>query len=258
MKEKIKKIFVINLVVYFFKLIYALLRFPFLRQDKGLRYYKNKHNGERCFIVATGPSLTIEDLELLKDEYTFSMNSIINSFSKTNWRPTYYVISDKIPYKNCRKNINRHDFEQIFFSKRIKHSQIPHIRLEYNNIPRAISQMKRNYANGIKPSANLDRYFNDSQTVVFMIIQLAMYMGFKKIYLIGQDCNFSKDKQHSLIANPNYKRRIPSDVGENLIQCFETYKNNIKNVEIYNCTRGGNLNVFPRINLEVVLGNTEK
>ena len=28
-----------------------------------LRNIKNIHQGERCFIVATGPSLTIEDIE---------------------------------------------------------------------------------------------------------------------------------------------------------------------------------------------------
>ena len=41
-----------------------------------LKMYKDIHKGERCFIIATGPSLTMEDLEALKSEYTFGMNSI--------------------------------------------------------------------------------------------------------------------------------------------------------------------------------------
>src|SRR5690625_3210612 len=48
-----------------------------------LRYLKNKHKGEKCFIVATGPSLTIEDLEKLQNEITFSMNSICFAFDET-------------------------------------------------------------------------------------------------------------------------------------------------------------------------------
>ena len=40
-----------------------------------LRQFKNKHIGQRCFIVATGPSLTIEDVSKLKNEICWSMNS---------------------------------------------------------------------------------------------------------------------------------------------------------------------------------------
>ena len=38
------------------------------RQFSRLKEFENKYNGERCFIIATGPSLTIDDLEKLKDE----------------------------------------------------------------------------------------------------------------------------------------------------------------------------------------------
>ena len=31
---------------------------------------KNKYKGQRCFIIATGPSLTVEDVERLNDERT--------------------------------------------------------------------------------------------------------------------------------------------------------------------------------------------
>lgn len=55
-----------------------------------IKKYKDIHQRERCFIVATGPSLTLSDLEVLKNEYTFGMNSIVKLFDKTDWRPTYY------------------------------------------------------------------------------------------------------------------------------------------------------------------------
>ena len=53
-------------------------------RDKGLKKFpefdyllnwKDSHKGERCFIVATVPSLTIEDLNLIKNEFSLSMNS---------------------------------------------------------------------------------------------------------------------------------------------------------------------------------------
>ena len=48
---------------------------------------KNTHVGERCFVVATGPSLTFEDLNALKDEFCFGMNSCVLALDKTEWTP---------------------------------------------------------------------------------------------------------------------------------------------------------------------------
>ena len=43
---------------------------------KKLRKYKDIHKGDRCFIVANGPSLKKMDLSLLESEYTIGMNRI--------------------------------------------------------------------------------------------------------------------------------------------------------------------------------------
>ena len=47
------------------------------------------------------------------------------------------------------------------------------------------------------------------QTVTYSMIQFAAYMGFKEIYLIGVDCNYSKD--NSTISADSYfdKRLFP-------------------------------------------------
>ncbi len=60
-----------------------------------LKGYKNIHSGERCFVIGNGPSLTPEDLDKLKNEYSFASNHIYKIFDRTNWRPTYYVSVDK-------------------------------------------------------------------------------------------------------------------------------------------------------------------
>ena len=58
--------------------------------------YKNKYNGERCFIIGNGPSLTVHDLEKLESEYTFATNRIYHVYAKTDWRPSFYCIQDFI------------------------------------------------------------------------------------------------------------------------------------------------------------------
>ena len=52
-----------------------------------IKSMKNTHVGERCFVVATGPSLTFEDLNALKDEFCFGMNSCVLALDKTEWTP---------------------------------------------------------------------------------------------------------------------------------------------------------------------------
>lgn len=59
-----------------------------------LKTLKGIHAGKRCFIIGNGPSLCAEDLDKLKDEYTFAANRIYEIFYLTEWRPTYYFVVD--------------------------------------------------------------------------------------------------------------------------------------------------------------------
>ena len=55
-----------------------------------VKKFKNKHLGERCFIVGNGPSLKNTKLDLIKNEFSFAMNRISMIFDFTEWRPSYY------------------------------------------------------------------------------------------------------------------------------------------------------------------------
>ena len=62
-----------------------------------LRPYRNRHRGQKCVIVGNGPSLRAEDLSALYRLKipTFGCNRIHLIFPQTEWRPTYYFISDE-------------------------------------------------------------------------------------------------------------------------------------------------------------------
>ena len=57
------------------------------KYENKLSVFKNIHKNKRMFIIATGPSLKIRDLEKLKqkNELSMSMNGIYHIFSKTTW-----------------------------------------------------------------------------------------------------------------------------------------------------------------------------
>ncbi len=73
-----------------------------------IQKYKNFYDGQRCFIIGNGPSLTIKDLEKLKafGEISIASNSIYNLFPSTDWRPTIYTVHDFQEIKKTREKIS--------------------------------------------------------------------------------------------------------------------------------------------------------
>ena len=84
------------------------------RRFMKLKSYKNKYRGKRCFIVCTGPSLTIEDLEMLGDEYVFGMNSICLIHDRTKWKPDFYGIQDVAVYEKLKESVLSSDNGVVF------------------------------------------------------------------------------------------------------------------------------------------------
>jgi len=68
--------------------------------SKDLRQFKDRHTGERCFIIGGGPSLLKLDLEPLKNEITFGVNSIFLIFDLLHFQPNYYVVEDWLVYED--------------------------------------------------------------------------------------------------------------------------------------------------------------
>ena len=60
-----------------------------------MKQFKDLYQGKRCFIIGNGPSLKADDLDCLKNEYTFAANRIYEILDKTDWRPWAYVVVDK-------------------------------------------------------------------------------------------------------------------------------------------------------------------
>jgi hypothetical protein len=235
------------------------LKRPFLRQNKEFLALKETHKNQRCFIVALGPSLTLDDLNKLQNEVTFSMNSILRSFDKTKWRPTYYAITDSRIIDQF-KDDPRIDQIPIFFTssisfpKRYRQNQIIYTS---SNASQMRCVARGNFKNGIHISKRLGPYINDAPTSVQALIQIAIFMGFSKIYLIGQDCNYGGVNAHSILTGASSNASPASSVEQSMLDTFSTFKHDAekRGVQIINCTRGGMLEIYERQNLDEVLAN---
>ena len=220
-----------------------------------LSSFKDIYAGQRCFIVATGPSLKMKDLNTLKNnnEKCFSMNGIFWAFDKTDWRPDYYCISDHNGLFSWLNEIISMNVKEKFISDL---SWIPELldgKNEYHKW-----HLKSEWLKGSKPKFNVDithgLYW--ARTVVCDIcIPLAMYMGFKEIYLLGTDCtNDNNPAKRHFVANYNKGKLSKSQhmwVDEILLsyQAAKEYADT-HGIKIYNATRGGALEIFPRVDFD--------
>jgi hypothetical protein len=237
----------------------ALHGLPITENDRKLAALKDKHKGKRCFVIGNGPSLQISDLDRLKEEITFASNKIYLAFDQTDWRPTYYTVEDPIVAENNTEKINSlKGFIKILNSglKQILNSD--RSTLYINVIVEPLSD---------DPSFSINPFKGSycGQSVLYMDIQLAFFMGFSEIYLIGVDFNFhlpataTKSKE-ILISNgeinhfhPDYRNPGETWYTPNLTyqkKGFEKAKVVLDrhNVKIFNATRGGKLEVFQRVN----------
>lgn len=236
-----------------------------------LKSLKDKYKGKRCFIVATGPSLRIEDVEKLKNEITFSVNSIFLIFDKTEWRSTYYLCLDERHLDNMiskyGNEINNVCKELKFFNS---NSRSRATKAGLINKSAFLNISSINELRYLTDATKDPFYFRtdaskgiyNSGTVTNSAIIMAMYMGFKDIYLIGTDCNYRTKIKHvgqdwnDLDMDINEQELIELRMrnGFNEIaKCAKKYEANI-----YNATRGGMLESFPRVDFDSLFAEDNK
>jgi hypothetical protein len=200
--------------------------------------------------------LTIEDLEKLKNEDCFSMNSIVLLFDKTDWRPTYYGIQDPFVYEKIKQNVDEASIKYKLFGHRLSKYKLPKNSyvFPHNLLNHKIPHRPYNS----KFSNDIYSEVYDGYSITYSLVQIAVYMGYKEIYLIGADTNYKKGKQHIVehgVVDANY-----SDAGNKMIEAYKVAKKfaDENQIEIYNATRGGMLEVFPRVDLDELLDLRKK
>jgi len=140
--------------------------------------FHNRHLGQRCFLLGSGPSLASMDLSGLKSEITFSCNRGYLLFEKLGFPTTYWALEDLLDYEQWGKG-----FEEFVGSIKFVADDIP-FKGEYCKTPFVRDLACEKYS--IEPPF----YFGG--TVMYMMLQLAAYMGCSSAYLLGNDFKWNK------------------------------------------------------------------
>ena len=157
-----------------------------------IRKYAGLHKGERCFIIGNGPSLNKIDLTKLKNEFTFGVNSIF--LKKSELVPKYYVVEDYHVAHDNADAIEELKGPAKFIPRNYKHWIKPGDDINYYN-------MNTGYYQEYSPNYKIPRFSMDfskraycGQSVTMICLQLAFYMGFETVYLIGMDFDYTIPK----------------------------------------------------------------
>ena len=233
-----------------------------------IQKYKNFYDGQRCFIIGNGPSLTIKDLEKLKEfgEISIASNSIYNLFPNTEWRPTIYTVHDFQEIKKTREKISAVKTEL----KIVAMSASGRIYDVDEAILLRLIEPKR----GGYFSDDISKCVYDGGTVTYVSLQCAVYMGFKEIILLGVDHSFAREqtKDGKMIINNKIKNHFqnyqtddfwgngqkdeeavvfPLDFATDAFITARHYADE-HGVRILNATRGGKLEVFERVDFDTL------
>lgn len=227
-----------------------------------LKKFHDLHKGEDCFIIGNGPSLNKMDLSLLNDYYTIGLNKIFLLFERTGLKIDYHVCINRFVIRQCSQDFLKMECPS-FISYKYRNKM-----LRGNDKIYFVGDIHSRW----KFFEDITTGISQGSTVTYAAMQIAFYMGFKRVFLIGVDHNFARtgtphkvetlkgdDKNH---FDPEYfkgmKWQLPDLAGsEKAYRLAKTHfeKNNRF---IFDATVDGKLNVFPKIKFEEALKIAKK
>lgn len=236
---------------------------------------QNTHVGETCFVIGNGPSLQAADLDMLKRNHIFCLASkgIYTIFDQTDWRPDVWGVSDLDYLRVKQDDINRlYGFPKLVCAQAyIKNGILIRDAIYYPFI-----QAERTPAFF---NQDIQKGVHFYGTITGKLINIAVYMGFKEIYLLGCDhtCPIRTDENGRKVLDTSKPLHFSNDYYENEEQQQKVYQNitdlessmkyvtdsfrgikyacDLLGVKIFNATRGGELEVFPRVDMDAYLAD---
>jgi len=222
-------------------------------------------------IMGNGPSLKDVDFDMLEGFDTFGLNSAYRAYPRLNWWPTYHGCFDYRVTDNHKDKfidlINSGKIKKHFYIRNLSDKEnFQHVNLlpfgSTNRMNNKIEDFKNFHDNG-NSGANAS--------------SVGVCLGYKKIILVGVDCNYvefvdgsKKDGPGGLVMektpnkNPNYwfddyqqkgdEYNVPAGLSFHMPTWnLFAYRAAHANIEVVNCSHITTLRGFKRMTLKEAL-----
>jgi len=226
-----------------------------------IRQFADRHRGQRCVIIGNGPSLNKMDLSFLNSEISFGLNRIYLLTEEQGFNVTYQVCVNALVLEQFGHEIQRMPCPKFISLSGYSHVQAAADLMFINSLPEW----------GFSQDASSQVW--EGATVTYTALQIAYYMGFEEVVLIGVDHSFSKgkggdpnkaiemDEPDADHFSPDYfhpgvRWQLPdleySEVSYRIAEaCF-----GMAGRRVLDATVGGRLEVFPKVDYREHFGLT--
>jgi len=235
---------------------------------------KDRHRGEKAVIIGNGPSLNKTDLDLLKGVSTFGVNGIYYADQRLPGPLTFYVVEDTAVFRENTPDVLAYGRTAGTFLLPTLYE--PSCGPEDDPV---FFRMNGGFYKTADPSFCRPRFSTNAaevlycgQSVTIINLQLAYWMGFSEIALIGMDFSYAVPAGTEIKGNlytsagddPNHfdsryfgagktwKDPKLNRVLANYALAKAIYESDGR--RIVNCTVGGALEAFDRVDLAEFTG----
>ncbi len=156
-----------------------------------LARFKNLHAGQRCVIVCNGPSLNAMDLTVLRSEVVIGLNKIHLGLKRFGFYPRYLVAVNALVVEQSREALAAMSCVKFIGGRAAGHLPLDAFthHLKVLGPPDIFS-------------TDIEVGVREGGTVTHVALQLAYYMGFAEVILIGMD------HRYDFSGAPHEKRRL--------------------------------------------------
>lgn len=138
---------------------------------------RDRHAGQRCVLVANGPSLNRMDLGFLRREHCIGLNKIYLGLARFGFHPRYFVAINGKVLRQAAAEI------RALRSVKFLGQHAPAAGLHED----ALTYVLPPGPPGTAFSTDLAQGMHEGYTVTFAALQVAYHLGFAEVVLIGLD-----------------------------------------------------------------------
>lgn len=214
---------------------------------------KGSRAGQRCFILGNGPSLRHTDLSRLRGEFTFGLNRIYLLFKELGFPTTYLVTVNWLVLEQCYREI-------------LALPTTKFIPWNFRSYCTDLMDRETLFIQSMCPrpvfSGQIQKPFWTGPTVTFAAMQIAFFLGFEQVVLVGVDHSFTtsgpaNQEVVSTGSDPNhfspdyfgkgFRWQLPDLEASEYAYRLARSAYEADGRRIVDATVGGKLTVFPKV-----------